>query len=84
MISAALISCLWQRLKQYEDEGVTTMLEEWHLHDLYLDKKVKLLTGEKVIKGTCRGVNQQGALLLEVNGIIKTIYGGEVSLRGGE
>jgi len=84
LISAALISCLWQRLKQYEDEGVTTMLEEWHLHDLYLDKKVKLLTGEKVIKGTCRGVNQQGALLLEVNGIIKTIYGGEVSLRGGE
>jgi BirA family biotin operon repressor/biotin-[acetyl-CoA-carboxylase] ligase len=84
MISASLIKCLWQRLKQYEEEGVTNMLEEWHLHDLYLDKKVKLLTGEKVIKGTCRGVNQQGALQLEINGIIKTIYGGEVSLRGDE
>ena len=84
MISASLIKSLWQRLKQYEAEGVTNMLEEWHLHDLYLDKKVKLLTGEKIIKGTCRGVNQQGALLLEINGIIKTIYGGEVSLRGDE
>jgi BirA family biotin operon repressor/biotin-[acetyl-CoA-carboxylase] ligase len=81
-ISAALISALWQRLAEHEEHGISNMLDEWHHQDLYLNKQVKLLTGENIAKGICKGVNQQGALLLEVNGQIKTIYGGEVSLRG--
>ena len=81
-LSATLIECLWKRLYQYEADGIKDMLDEWHRHDLYLGRKVKILTGDNVTKGICRGVNQQGALLLEVNGIIKLIYGGEVSLRG--
>ena len=82
ILSAELIKSLWDRLAQYSLNGIDEMVEEWHSHDLYLNKSVKLLTGEKVTKGICRGVNHQGALLLEINGIIKPIYGGEVSLRG--
>ena len=60
------------------------MLDEWHAQDFYLNKRVKLLTGERVTKGVCRGVNNQGALMLEIDGQIKPVYGGEVSLRGDE
>ena len=60
------------------------MLDEWHAHDVYLNKPVKLLTGERTTKGICRGINNQGALLLEVNGVVKPVYGDEVSLRGDE
>ena len=81
-LSAQLIFHLLKRLQQHRDEGLASMLEQWHKQDLYLNKRVKLLTGEKVTKGICRGVNNQGALLLEVDGQIKPIYGGEVSLRG--
>jgi BirA family biotin operon repressor/biotin-[acetyl-CoA-carboxylase] ligase len=81
-LSAQLISCLHARLQQYQSEGLTSMLEEWHAHDVYLNKRVKLLTGERITKGICRGINNQGALLLEVDGQVKPIYGGEVSLRG--
>ena len=79
-LSALLISCLHSRLQQHQGEGLTAMIDEWHAHDVYLNKRVKLLTGERVTKGICRGINNQGALLLEVNGQVKPIYGGEVSL----
>lgn len=83
-LSAQLISCLHARLQQHQSEGLTAMIDEWHAHDVYLNQRVKLLTGERVTKGICRGINNQGALLLEVNGQVKPIYGGEVSLRGDE
>lgn len=83
-LSAKLIHHLLNRLEQYQNEGLVGMLDEWHMQDFYLNRRVKLLTGERVTKGICRGVNNQGALMLEVDGQISPIYGGEVSLRGDE
>jgi len=83
-LCSKLIHYLLKRLHQHQNEGLAIMLEEWHTQDFYLNKRVKLLTGERVTKGICRGVNGQGALMLEIDGQIKPIYGGEVSLRGDE
>lgn len=83
-LSSHLIQHLIKRLYQHQKHGLNDMLAEWHARDFYLNKRVKLLTGERITKGICRGVNNQGALMLEVNGQIKPIYGGEVSLRGDE
>jgi len=83
-LSAQLINHLLRRLEQHQNEGLVNMLDEWHALDFYLNKRVKLLTGERMMQGICRGVNSQGALMLEINGQIKPIYGGEVSLRGDE
>jgi BirA family biotin operon repressor/biotin-[acetyl-CoA-carboxylase] ligase len=80
-LSAQLINCLRQRLFAYQQAGLVPMLDEWHSHDAFLNKRVKLITGEKLTHGICRGVNGQGALLLEIDSQIKPIYGGEVSLR---
>ncbi|MBU2892223.1 bifunctional biotin--[acetyl-CoA-carboxylase] ligase/biotin operon repressor BirA [Colwellia sp. D2M02] len=81
-LCAELISCLWERLLQHRESGLSEMLDEWHKYDIYLNKPVKLLTGERTTHGICRGINNQGALLLDVDGYVKAIYGGEVSLRG--
>lgn len=78
----AIIVALNQRLKQQSEQGVESMLSDWHQHDLYLNQTVKIITGENEEFGICRGVNEQGALLLEKNGQLKTLFGGEVSLRG--
>lgn len=83
-LSSQIIKSLWQRLAQHQSQGLSPMLEDWHKHDLYLGKAVRLITGERVTHGICRGINNQGALLLEVNGQITSVYGGEVSLRGAE
>lgn len=79
-----LIHYLLKRLEQHENLGLAVMLEEWHAQDFYLNKRVKLITGERITKGICRGVNGQGALMLETDGQTKPVYGGEVSLRGDE
>ena len=83
-LCAQLIYHLLKRLHQHQHEGLEEMLDEWHARDFYLNKRVKLLTGERVTRGICRGVNNQGALMLEIDGQMKPIYGGEVSLRGAE
>ncbi|MEW6989928.1 bifunctional biotin--[acetyl-CoA-carboxylase] ligase/biotin operon repressor BirA [Colwelliaceae bacterium 6441] len=79
---ACLINCLIARLTRYDESGIVTMLNDWTKLDTYINKPVKLITGEKETLGICRGINTQGALLLEVDGQVKPIYGGEVSLRG--
>ncbi|NQZ89684.1 MAG: bifunctional biotin--[acetyl-CoA-carboxylase] ligase/biotin operon repressor BirA [Colwellia sp.] len=81
-LAATLITKLSLRLQQHQSEGLATMVNEWAKHDFYFNKPVKLITGTREKKGICRGINSQGALLLEVEGKISPVYGGEVSLRG--
>lgn len=81
LLAARLIHCLDQRIAKQKNEGLASMLDDWHQHDLYLNQKIRLLTGDNATHGVCRGVNEQGALLLEVDDVIKPIYGGEVSVR---
>jgi BirA family biotin operon repressor/biotin-[acetyl-CoA-carboxylase] ligase len=82
ILAANIISALITRLKVHRKTGISTMVSEWQAQDFYLNKPVSLITGDKSTRGICRGINAQGALLLEVNGKVNPIYGGEVSLRG--
>jgi BirA family biotin operon repressor/biotin-[acetyl-CoA-carboxylase] ligase len=83
MLAANIIAALHRRLKVHSETGINTMLTQWHAQDFYINKPVALITGEKVTRGICRGINGQGALMLEVNGQVSPVYGGEVSLRAG-
>lgn len=82
LLAATLIFNLQERVNQHKKSGLQNMLDLWHKHDLFLNKAVKLITGTNEKQGVCRGINEQGALLLEVDGETKPIYGGEVSMRG--
>lgn len=82
ILAANIITALIKRLQSHSQSGINSMLNEWHGQDFYLNKAVSLITGDKATLGICRGINAQGALMLEINGKINPIYGGEVSLRG--
>ncbi len=82
LLSAYLIAMIMKRLKQHQEFGFSAMLAEWHQLDYFLNQQVKLVTGHKEIIGTYQGVNEQGALILCVDGKEQVLYGGEVSLRG--
>ena len=81
ILAAHIISALHKRLITHSETGINTMTAQWQAQDFYLNKAVALITGEKVTRGICRGINAQGALMLEVNGQVGPVYGGEVSLR---
>ncbi len=81
-LATRLIEKLSIRLKQHSSQGLNSMVNEWAKQDFYFNKPVKLITGTREKIGICRGINNQGALLLETDGQISPIYGGEVSMRG--
>lgn len=81
ILAAALIEALRTALVQFENEGFAPFQQRWQGLDNFYNRPVKLLIGEQVIKGTARGINEQGALLLEQDGQIRPYLGGEISLR---
>ncbi|RJT08726.1 bifunctional biotin--[acetyl-CoA-carboxylase] ligase/biotin operon repressor BirA [Rahnella inusitata] len=81
-LTAMLLKELRAALLHFENEGLAPFISRWRGLDNFLDRPVKLLIGDQEIHGIERGIDQQGALLLEQDGIIKPYIGGEISLRG--
>ncbi|MEI9600656.1 bifunctional biotin--[acetyl-CoA-carboxylase] ligase/biotin operon repressor BirA [Moellerella wisconsensis] len=83
-LAAKIIKSLREALFQFEKEGMTPFIERWYKLDNYLNRPVKLLIGEKVITGISRGINVQGALLLQQGDELIPYIGGEISLRSND
>ncbi|MFD2177574.1 bifunctional biotin--[acetyl-CoA-carboxylase] ligase/biotin operon repressor BirA [Veronia pacifica] len=81
-LAAALINDLISALRQYEQHGLGMFIEQWQALDNYYNRPVKLLIGESVIRGIARGIDAQGAILLETEKGLVPFVGGEISLRG--
>ncbi|SNY80322.1 bifunctional biotin--[acetyl-CoA-carboxylase] ligase/biotin operon repressor BirA [Enterobacter sp. CC120223-11] len=83
-LAVRLIKELRAALLLFEQEGLAPYLPRWEKLDNFINRPVKLIIGEKEIFGTSRGIDTQGALLLEQDGVIKPWMGGEISLRSAE
>lgn len=70
-LAARLIRELRAALVLFEHEGLAPYLPRWKKLDNFIDRPVKLIIGDKEIFGISRGIDAQGALLLEQNGEIK-------------
>lgn len=81
LLVAELLHQLRETLICFEQHGLGAFIDQWLALDNFVGRPVKLLIGDKVIRGIARGINQQGALLLEQNGHITPYIGGEISLR---
>ncbi|WMQ74999.1 MAG: Bifunctional ligase/repressor BirA [Sodalis sp.] len=79
---AELTGTLRQALQQFEGEGFAPFVARWQTLDNFFDRPVKLLIGNREVKGIARGIDAKGALLLEQDGERRAYLGGEISLRG--
>ncbi|MDT3276039.1 bifunctional biotin--[acetyl-CoA-carboxylase] ligase/biotin operon repressor BirA [Shewanella sp. SP2S2-4] len=81
----ALIIELQKQLKRdiqlFEREGLAAFKARWQAADLFYGREIRLLMGEKSVEGICRGVDEQGAVLLETADDVQAFIGGEISLR---
>ncbi|OOE87064.1 MULTISPECIES: bifunctional biotin--[acetyl-CoA-carboxylase] ligase/biotin operon repressor BirA [unclassified Salinivibrio] len=80
-LAANLIDRLKASLIAYEQQGMASILADWPQLDNFIGRPVKLLMGDRQVKGIERGIDEHGALLLEVDGNITPYLGGEISLR---
>ena len=81
----ALVIALHKQLKRdiqlFEREGLAAFKTRWQAADLFYGREIRLLMGEKSVEGICRGVDEQGAVLLETADGVQAFIGGEISLR---
>jgi BirA family transcriptional regulator, biotin operon repressor / biotin---[acetyl-CoA-carboxylase] ligase len=85
---ATVLGKLDEVLREFSEQGFSALREEWEAAHFYQEKPVQLLLPDgKVIQGVVRGVNQEGALLVEVASAadaqteIRAYHAGEISIR---
>ena len=78
-IAARLCPTLWQAWNRFQAQGFAPFKPEWTQHALFLDSELTIDVGQKeIVRGTFRGVSDEGHLLLEVAGKTRTIFSGHI------
>ncbi|OII57415.1 biotin--[acetyl-CoA-carboxylase] ligase [Pseudomonas putida] len=78
---ALLSQQLQHELARHRRYGFAAFQEEWEQAHLWQGRSVSLVAGSTRIDGVVLGVDGQGGLRLEVDGVEKSFSGGELSLR---
>jgi BirA family biotin operon repressor/biotin-[acetyl-CoA-carboxylase] ligase len=82
-LAAAVVEELLAMLDEFQRSGFRGFFAAWNQADALSGTPVRLLAGEEVFKGLARGIDEEGALLLETPGKLLRFTSGEVSLRTG-
>ncbi|MGQ0383837.1 MAG: biotin--[acetyl-CoA-carboxylase] ligase [Gammaproteobacteria bacterium] len=80
-LAAALIAELAQMFEEFGARGLAAFVDEWRAADAFANRRVRVQSGEQVLEGCARGVDDDGALLLETAGGQRRVLSGEVSVR---
>jgi BirA family biotin operon repressor/biotin-[acetyl-CoA-carboxylase] ligase len=80
-LAGVLAAHLYAYLERHRAEGFATLRTEWESHHLWQGRPVSLIAGVNHIDGVVLGIDQQGALRLQVGAQEKSYSGGELSLR---
>jgi BirA family biotin operon repressor/biotin-[acetyl-CoA-carboxylase] ligase len=81
LVAGAILDELLSMLGRFEQEGFAAFREAWTALDALHGRPARVLLGESVIFGTARGVDPEGALLLETPDGVRRFVSGEASLR---
>ncbi|WP_264874393.1 bifunctional biotin--[acetyl-CoA-carboxylase] ligase/biotin operon repressor BirA [Vibrio agarivorans] len=81
-LCVAFINAWQSALQDYEALGMHGFVERWNRVDNFLNRPIKLMMGQREISGISRGINEQGAVLIETEQGVEAHIGGEISLRG--
>ena len=81
---AALLTELARHLDLFASSGFAALRADWQLRNVWQDKNVRLHEDHNIVEGICRGVDDDGALLLATAAGLQRFWAGDVSLRRGE
>lgn len=80
-LAASLMNAWSDALTEYEAIGMTGFVERWNRFDNFINRPARLVMGSNEVSGVVRGINEQGAVLIETKNGIESYIGGEISLR---
>jgi BirA family biotin operon repressor/biotin-[acetyl-CoA-carboxylase] ligase len=80
-VAGAILDELLSMLLQYERHGFGAFREAWSVLDALNGRPAQVMVGDSVVSGFARGVDADGALLLDSGDRIQRFVSGEASLR---
>ena len=80
-VAASLIESIIEGLRQFERGGLSGFIAEWRRADALMGRAVRVLVAEHPTYGIARGIDADGALLVETPRGLKRFISGEVSVR---
>jgi BirA family biotin operon repressor/biotin-[acetyl-CoA-carboxylase] ligase len=80
-IAGAILDELLSMLADYERHGFGALRDAWIGLDALRGRQAQVMVGDQATAGIARGVDEDGALLLETEGRLQHFYSGEASLR---
>ena len=80
-LAALILSELAQAFLEFGARGLAAFADEWSRADALAGRPVRVFQGEQVVDGIARGVDGDGALLVEAGSHRQRILSGEVSVR---
>ena len=80
-IAGRLVAGVLAAHQRFEEAGWSVFAERWAALDWLHDKEVLIHRDKSTEQAVARGVNEQGALLVERAGEITPVYSGNVSIR---
>ena len=80
-VVTSLIQCLMRGLAVFEHEGLKPFREAWQRADALRGRAVTVTTVQDTTRGTARGIDLDGALLVETADGLMRFVAGEVSVR---
>jgi BirA family transcriptional regulator, biotin operon repressor / biotin---[acetyl-CoA-carboxylase] ligase len=81
LVAGALLDELLSMLGQFEREGFAAFRDAWMALDALSGRPAQVLLADTAISGTARGVDEEGALLLDTGDRVQRFVSGEASLR---
>ena len=80
-VAAVMIAELTAALVEFGGRGLAAFTDEWQEADALIGRPVRVLQGGQHLDGLARGVDGDGALMLETDGVRRRILSGDVSVR---
>lgn len=80
-LAASLLATLVKHLVRFERQGFGVFLESWAEQDGLAGHEIRLAAPTGTIRGVARGISIRGGLMVAVEGELREMHAGEVSLR---
>lgn len=81
LLAESLLARISAYVSTHLRDGFAHARAEWLEHHLWQGRAAVLSVGEQKIRGLVTGVGNDGSLVLEVEGVVRSFSGGELSLR---
>lgn len=81
LAAAQVVNHLCLALDQFERDGFTAFRARWQALDVLDGHPVRVRTPSREINGTARGIDEEGALIVDADGHVERCTAGEVSVR---